>query len=99
MRDLEETVLFACLGGPAFDFWSFDFDGNSAMAADEMMVMIAAGATTVPSLAVVASKGVELAGIGQRSHLVVDGREGDVLALGVELGVELLGGAKAVGRL
>ena len=84
---------------PAFDFWSFDFDGSAAVAADEVVVVLVAGAATVASFAVIASEGVELAGVGERSHLVVDGGEGDVLALSLELGVKLLSGAEPVGGL
>ena len=85
--------------GPAFDFWSFDFDRGAAVAADEVVVVLAAGAAPVAGFAIVTSQGVELAGVGERSDLVVDGGEGDVLTLGLELGVKLLSRAEPVGGL
>jgi hypothetical protein len=90
-------VFLASSGGPAFDFWSFDFDGAAAATADQVVVVVAARAAAVASFAVVAAEGVELAGIGEHSDLVVDGGEGDVLALGLQLGVKLLSRAEAVG--
>ena len=53
--DVEKAVLLASPGGPAFDFWSFDFDGVAAVAADKVVVVVIAGAATVASFAVVAS--------------------------------------------
>jgi hypothetical protein len=95
--DVGEAVLLANFGGPAFDLWSFDFDGGAAMAADEVVVVLVAGASAVAGFAVVASQGVELAGVSERSDLVVDSGQGDVLAQGSEFGVEFLGGAERVG--
>ena len=97
MGDVEKTVLLASPGGPAFHFWSLDFDGAAAVATDKVVMVVARGAATVASFAVVASEGIELADVGKCSDLVVDGGEGDVLALGLELGMKLLGGAEPVG--
>ena len=96
MGDVEKSVVFTCSGRPAFDFWSFDFNGSAAVAADEVVVVLLAGAATVASFAVVASEGVDLAGVGESAYLVVDGGKCDVLALGLELGVKLLSGAEPV---
>lgn len=95
--DVDKAVFLANPGGPAFDLRSFDFDGAAAVAADDVVVVVAGGAATVASFAVVAAEGIELAGVGERAHLVVDGGERDVLALGLELGVQLLRGAEPVG--
>jgi hypothetical protein len=95
--DVDEAVLDAGFGGPAFDLWSFDFDGGAAVAADQVVVVLVAGAAAVAGFAVVASEGVDLAGVGEGSELVVDGGEGDVLALGLKLGVKFLRGAETVG--
>ncbi len=97
MGDVEKAVLLARLGRPAFDLWSFDFDDGAAVAADKVVVVLVAGAAAVAGFAVVTSKGVELAGVHERSDLVVDGGEGDVLALGLELGAKFLSGAETVG--
>jgi hypothetical protein len=99
VSDIDKAMLLASLGGPAFDLWSFDLDGGAAVAADEVVVVVVAGASTVADFAVVASYGVELTGVGERSYLVVDGGQGDVLALGLELGVKFLSGAETVGGL
>jgi hypothetical protein len=53
--DVDKAVLLANPGGPAFDFWSFDFDGATAVAADKVVVVVAGGAATVASFAVIAS--------------------------------------------
>ena len=97
MGNVDKAVLLARPGRPSFHHRTFNFDGATAVAADEVVVVFAAGAAAVTSLAVIASKGVELAGVGQGSHLVVDGSEGDVLPLGLELGVKFLGRAEPVG--
>jgi hypothetical protein len=95
--DVEKAVLLGDPGGPAFDLWPFDFDGAAAVAADKVMVVVAGGAAPVASFAVVAAERVELAGVGEGAHLVIDGGERDVLALGLELGMKLLSRAEAVG--
>jgi hypothetical protein len=64
-----------------------------------VVVVLTAGAASVTSFAVVASQGVELAGVGERSHLVVHGGKGDVLTLSLELGVKLLSGSEPVGSI
>lgn len=97
VSDVDKAMLLARFGGPAFDLWSFDFDGGAAVAADEVVVVVVAGASPVAGFAVVASYGVEVTGVGERSDLVVDGGQGDVLALGLELGVKFLSGAETVG--
>ncbi len=94
--DVDETVTVAGSGGPAFDFGPFDLDGAAALAAYEVVMVFVAGAATVARFAVVASEGVNLARFGQGPHLVVDGGKGDVVALGLEFGVEVLRGAEAV---
>ncbi len=53
--DVEIAVLLASLGGPAFDLWSFDFDGGATDAADKMMVVVGARAAAVTGFSVVAS--------------------------------------------
>ena len=53
--DLEKAVPLACPGGPAFDFWSFDFDGSTAVPTDEVVMVVTGGAATVASFAVIAS--------------------------------------------
>ena len=60
-------------------------------------MVLVAGAATVARFSVVAPQGVELSGVGEGAHLVVDRGEGDVLALGLQFGVKFLGGAKPVG--
>ena len=90
MCDIEKAVFLASSGGPSFDLWAFDFNGAATVAADKVVVVLASGAATVASFAVVASQGVEFTGVGQRSDLVVDGGESDVLASGLELSVKLL---------
>ena len=97
MGDVDKAVFLASFGGPAFDLWSFDFDGGTAVAAYQVVVVFVTGAAAVAGFAVIASQCVELAGVGERSQLVVDGGEGDVLALGLELGVKFLSGAETVG--
>ena len=39
MGDVEKAVLLARLGGPAFDLWSFDFDGSAAVATDQVVMV------------------------------------------------------------
>jgi hypothetical protein len=78
--DVDKAMVLARCGSPAFDLWSLDFDGAPAMTADKVMVVVIAGTSAVESFAVVASEGVKLAGIGKRTHLVVDGGEGDIFA-------------------
>lgn len=53
--DVEKAVLLGCPRGPAFDFWSFDFDGSAAVAADKVVMVVICGAATVASFAVIAS--------------------------------------------
>jgi len=55
MGDVDKTVLVASPRGPPFDLWSFDFDCAAAVAADEVVVVLAGGAATVTSFAIVAS--------------------------------------------
>ena len=83
-------MFLASFGGPAFDLWSFDFNGAATVAADKVVVVLASGAAAVARFAVVASQGVEFTHVGERSDLVVDGGESDVLASGLELSVKLL---------
>ena len=97
MSDIDKAMRLAGFGGPTFDLWSFDLDGSAALAADEVVVVIIAGASSVADFAVVASDGVELTSVSERSYLVVDGGQGDVLAFGLELGVKFLSGAEPVG--
>lgn len=97
VSDIDKAMRLASFGGPAFDLWSFDLDGSAAMAADQVVMVVVAGASPVAGFAVVASDGVELTGVGERSYLVVDGGQGDVLALSLELGVKFLSGAETVG--
>jgi hypothetical protein len=94
--DLDEAVFVAGSGGPPFDFGSFDFDCAATLAAHEVVVVFVAGTASVAGFAVRAAQGVEIACFGQGPQLVVDGGEGDVLALGLELGVEVLGGPESV---
>ena len=90
-------MLLASLGGPAFDLWSFDFHGGAADAADKVVVMVGTRAAAVTGFSVIASQGVELPGVGECADLVVDGGERDVLALGLELGVQFLSRAETIG--
>jgi len=97
--DVDEPMVAARSSGPPFDFGSFDFDGDPALTTYEVVVMLVAGAAAVAGFAVVTSEGVELARFGEGPYLVVDGGEGDVLALGLKLGMEVLGGAKPIGGI
>jgi hypothetical protein len=97
--DVDEAVFHAGFPGPAFDFSAFDLDGCAALAADEVVVVLFAGTAPVTRLAVLAPQGVELARFGECPHLVVHGGQGDVLTLGLQSGVEVLGGAELVGRV
>lgn len=90
MGDVCKAKCRASLCGPAFDLGPFHLDGVAALPADEVMMVLVAGATAVAGLAVVAAQRVELTGVGQGAYLVVDGGKRDVLALCLELGVELL---------
>ena len=97
MGHVGEAVFGTRLGGPALDLRSFDFDSTAAVATDKMVVVVLAGAAAVTDFAVVAPQDVELTSFGEGPNLVVDGGEGDVLALGLQFAVQLLGGSEPVG--
>jgi hypothetical protein len=97
MGHVDEAMLVASARGPTLDLASFDFDGPAAATAYKVMVVLVPGAASIAGFAVVASQSVEFACFGERPHLVVDGGKRDVLPLGLEFGVEVLGGAEPVG--
>jgi hypothetical protein len=84
-------------GGPPLDFGALDFNRSSTVPADEVVMVVIPGAATVSGFAIVASESIELASFGEDAELVVDGGQGDVLALGLQLGVQVLGGTESVG--
>jgi hypothetical protein len=97
--NVNEPVLHAGFPGPAFDCHALYFYSCSALAAHQVVVVLFADAAPVAGLAVFASQGVKFARFGQRPHLVVHGGQGDVLALGLKGGVEVLSGAELVGSV
>jgi hypothetical protein len=82
---LVETVQPGHPVGPLFDFWAFNLDGAPAEPADEVMVVAVGRAAPVQGLAVIASERIQLPAVGESTELVVDGRQGDVLAAGLKL--------------
>jgi len=94
--DIDETMRLSRLCGPALHLRAFHFNGNPAVPADQMVVMALAIAPAIADFAVVAAQGVELASIGERTDLVVDRRQCDVLALGEKLGVQFLRGTESI---
>jgi hypothetical protein len=53
--DVEKAVLPGSPRGPAFHFWSFNFDGSAAVPADKVVMVVTRGAATVASFAVIAA--------------------------------------------
>jgi hypothetical protein len=94
--DIDEAVRLSRLCGPALYLRAFHLDCKPAVPADQMVVMAIAIAPAIASFAVVAAQGVELPGVGERTDLVVDRRQCDVLALGEQLGVEFLRGTESM---
>jgi hypothetical protein len=52
---IDKVVVPSRLGGPALDLWSFDFNCNAAVTADQVVMMVNAGAASVSGFAIVAS--------------------------------------------
>src|SRR5262249_20395303 len=97
--DVDEPVLAPGSGRPPFDFRTLHLDCGAAAAADEVMVMFFGRAAAIPDLAVVAAPRVEVGRFGQGPDLVGDRGQGDVLALRLELSVQVLGRSEAVGSV
>lgn len=97
MRDVDEAVGVSDASRPALHLGSVDLDPAAAVATDEVVVMLSRAAAPESRLSVVTPQGIDIAGFSKRPQLVVDGAEGDVLAAGLELGVEVLSRAKTIG--
>lgn len=80
MRDVAKPVVGGKLGNPALDFRPFDFDGSSTLPAHHVVVVVLALTEAIASLAVVTAHHVHDARLRQRSKLVIDGGESDILA-------------------
>jgi hypothetical protein len=76
---------------------AFHFDRRAAVTTDQMVVVSIAGATAIANFPVVTSQCVEFARVDERSYLVVDGRQRNVLTFGQEFSVEFLSGTKPLG--
>lgn len=90
MGDVDVPVVGGDLSDPAFDFRPFDFHGSSAVPTHQVVMVVLGVTQAIASLAVVASHDIDGAGLSQRSELVVDGRESDILTSVPQLGKQLL---------
>lgn len=93
--DIGESVLCGDACRPGLDSWSRDLDGASTLSAHKVMV-VCGTAMPVQGFAIVADQGVKLTGIGHESQVAIDGGQADPLAGADQVGMYLLGTAKAV---
>ncbi len=93
--DIGESVLCGDACRPGLDSWPGDLDGASTLPAHKVMV-VCGTAMPVQGFAIVADQGVKLTGIGHESQVAIDGGQADPLAGADQVGMYLLGTAKAV---
>ena len=96
VADLGEAVLGRHGGGPFLDGWAGHLLGATALAADEVVMVVLDRAPAVGGLAVTGAQDVHLAGVGERLQVAVDGRQADALALRPELLVQGLRAGETV---
>ena len=94
--DVAKPMLVGDMVGPPLNGGSFDLDGASAVAADEVVV-VPHRAASVGSFAVAGPDEVELAGVGHHQQGAVHGCQPNVLTLVAEIVVDLAGRAEVVG--
>ena len=89
-----EAVFARGAAGPAFHRVFSDFNGVSAKAADQVVVMVPALAATVAGFGVLGSQHVDFALVRHGLQNPIDGGQGDRFPVRAQHGVQLLGAAE-----
>ena len=96
MTKLAKSVAIAYVVGPALQFGRVDFDGPSARATDQMVVVLIDHASSVEGFASFGHHDVDVAAGHQLLQLGVDRRERDRGAVAQNEGVQFLGTDEAL---